>query len=69
MTTAPAAAWRIISAPFRRRCTHPDLHCVHGDAIIAAGQWRAHCRTCGRRPRHLPEPCTLTGRPHPGTLS
>lgn len=54
-----------------RRCRHERVRCIHGDEILARmTTWRgivrrAACLDCGGAlDRGLPEPCTVTGKPH-----
>jgi hypothetical protein len=49
----------------RRRCPHRRVRCVHGDEINARRGRRRACQDCGSSLEGpLPEPCTVTGRPH-----
>ena len=32
----------------RKRCPHSNLVGIYGDMINAIGDWRLHCRDCGR---------------------
>ena len=49
------------------RCPHETIRCVHGDEIIFAANFRRACCTrCGKYlDRDLPEPCSVTNKPHP----
>ena len=47
------------------RCGHEHVRCIHGDEINHANGRRARCLDCGRAlDQGLPEPCTVTNRPH-----
>jgi len=44
---------------------HEHVRCVHGDEVRHAHGFRAMCLDCDKYlTGPLPEPCTVTGRPH-----
>lgn len=57
--------WRLRD---RRRCTHAERLCVHGDSINMMNGARAVCVDCGCRFVDLPVECAFTGQPHPSMV-
>jgi hypothetical protein len=55
-------------------CLHPNRRCLHGDEVLDRMSWtgrlfRALCPDCGKRLRHLPRRCTVTGQRHDPRLT